>query len=171
MKAIIEMHKGTFEKTELDKKTGTLKMDRRLAISVPANYGFIDKTLAEDGDPLDVFVLGPSIRGLTEVDVTPIGVFFCSDQGIPDHKILACLSDDVPQDLDKAIGDIRAYLTHYKEGFKVLSYSEDLMLLYRVYRKARVKTQYHHDKLSPWGLLAIFGIGAALAFFDWLSRK
>ena len=57
--ALIEIPKGCKAKYELDKETGLLKLDRVLYTSTvyPANYGFIPRTLAEDGDPLDVLVL------------------------------------------------------------------------------------------------------------------
>ena len=51
--AVIEISKGGRNKYELDKETGMLKLDRVLYTSThyPANYGFIPKTYAEDGDP------------------------------------------------------------------------------------------------------------------------
>ena len=52
--AVIEIPKGSKVKYELDKTTGLLRMDRILYTSThyPANYGFIPRTYAEDGDPL-----------------------------------------------------------------------------------------------------------------------
>lgn len=57
--AVIEIPKGSKIKYELDKDTGFLMMDRILYTSThyPANYGFIPRTYAADGDPLDVLVL------------------------------------------------------------------------------------------------------------------
>jgi hypothetical protein len=57
---VIEIPTGSSNKYELDKKTGMLRLDRVLysAVYYPANYGFIPQTVAEDGDPLDVLVLG-----------------------------------------------------------------------------------------------------------------
>ena len=57
--ATIEITKGSKKKYELDKETGLLILDRVLYSSVhyPANYGFIPRTIDEDGDPLDVLVL------------------------------------------------------------------------------------------------------------------
>src|SRR2546428_11278569 len=56
---IVEIPKGSRNKYELDKATGRMVLDRRLFTSMayPADYGFIDGTLAEDGDPLDALVL------------------------------------------------------------------------------------------------------------------
>lgn len=66
--AVIEIPRGSKVKYELDKDTGLLYVDRILYSSVvyPHNYGFIPKTLCEDGDPLDVLVLmqvGPRMSG------------------------------------------------------------------------------------------------------------
>ena len=56
---VIEIEKGSKNKYELDKQTGALRLDRILYTSThyPANYGFIPRTYADDGDPLDVLVL------------------------------------------------------------------------------------------------------------------
>ena len=57
--AVVEITKGSKMKYELDKETGLLALDRILYTSThyPANYGFIPRTLADDGDPMDVLVL------------------------------------------------------------------------------------------------------------------
>lgn len=54
--AVIEIPAGSRNKYELDKETGLIKLDRVLytATHYPANYGFIPRTYADDGDPLDV---------------------------------------------------------------------------------------------------------------------
>ncbi len=90
--AYIEIPKGCKAKYELDKETGLLKLDRVLYTSTvyPANYGFIPKTLAEDGDPLDVLVLcNESIYPSTLVCCYPIGVITMIDGGSLDEKIIA----------------------------------------------------------------------------------
>ena len=57
---VIEISKGSKNKYELDKETGLLRLDRVLysAVHYPADYGFIPRTFCDDGDPLDVLVLG-----------------------------------------------------------------------------------------------------------------
>ena len=57
--AVVEIPKNSKVKYELNKDTGILEMDRILYTSThyPANYGFIPRTYADDGDPLDVLVL------------------------------------------------------------------------------------------------------------------
>ena len=60
--AVVEIPKNSKVKYELNKDTGILEMDRILYTSThyPANYGFIPRTYADDGDPLDVLVLSLS---------------------------------------------------------------------------------------------------------------
>jgi inorganic pyrophosphatase len=95
--AVIEIPKGSKCKYELDKYTGLLKLDRILYTSThyPANYGFIPRTYADDGDPLDVLVLcSEPVYPLTLIRVYPIGVMRMIDDGKMDDKIIALpLSD------------------------------------------------------------------------------
>ena len=90
--AVIEIPKHSNCKYELDKRTGLLRLDRVLYTSThyPANYGFIPRTYADDGDPLDVLVLcDEPIHPLTLVRVYPIGVMRMLDGGALDDKIIA----------------------------------------------------------------------------------
>ncbi len=90
--AVIEIEKGSKKKYELDKRTGLLILDRILYTSThyPANYGFIPRTLADDGDPLDVLVLcNEPIDPLVLVQCYPIGVITMLDNGKNDEKIIA----------------------------------------------------------------------------------
>ncbi len=90
--AVIEIPANERNKYELDKDLGVYRLDRLLhsAMHYPGNYGFLPRTLAEDGDPIDVLVLmkEPVFTGCL-VDVRPIGVFHLVDLGAPDEKILA----------------------------------------------------------------------------------
>lgn len=90
--AVIEIKKGSKKKYELDKATGCIILDRILYTSMqyPANYGFIPRTLSEDGDPLDVLVLcNEPIDPLVLVQCYPIGVLTMLDSGKQDEKIIA----------------------------------------------------------------------------------
>ena len=90
--AVIEIPKGSKCKYELDKHTGILQLDRILYTSThyPANYGFIPRTYADDGDPLDVLVLcSEPIYPMTLIRVYPIGVMRMLDGGKMDDKIIA----------------------------------------------------------------------------------
>lgn len=90
--AVIEIEKGSKKKYELDKRTGLLVLDRILYTSThyPANYGFIPRTLADDGDPLDVLVLcNEPIDPMVLVQCYPVGVITMLDNGKNDEKIIA----------------------------------------------------------------------------------
>lgn len=87
----IEIRKGSKSKYELDKETGVLRLDRVLYTSTvyPASYGFIPRTYADDGDPLDVLVLcSEPILPATLVRCYPIGVINMIDdgKGRKDHR-------------------------------------------------------------------------------------
>lgn len=95
--AYIEIPNGSKAKYELDKETGILRLDRVLYTSTvyPANYGFIPRTYADDGDPLDVLVLcDETIYPATLVRCYPIGVIKMIDGGLLDEKIIAIPFDD-----------------------------------------------------------------------------
>lgn len=97
LNVVIEIPKGSKVKYELDKVTGMLRVDRMLYSSVhyPANYGFIPRTYCQDGDPLDVLVLGTeSVYPLSILYARPIGVMHMLDQGEEDDKIVAVHCDD-----------------------------------------------------------------------------
>lgn len=166
MKAIIEMSKGTNEKTEIDKKTGKLYLDRKLDISIPTNYGFIKNTLASDGDALDVFVLGPTLSGLTELEVVPFGMFLCTDQGVEDHKLLAVPLYHQEPISDEEVQNISEYLKSYKEGFKVLCYVNNSLSILKVYRKTKIRTVYKHEKLTVKMFLGILIFSGLLIYIN-----
>jgi inorganic pyrophosphatase len=90
--AVIEIPKGSTNKYELDKETGLLRLDRVLysAVYYPADYGFIPRTYCDDGDPLDVLVLGTEpVFPLTIVEARAIGVMRMRDEKGIDDKIVA----------------------------------------------------------------------------------
>ena len=95
--AVIEIPKGSKMKYELDKDTGLLRVDRILhsAVHYPANYGFLPRTYCEDGDPLDVLVLGQEpVVPLCVMRARAIGVLAMSDDKGRDDKIIAVHVDD-----------------------------------------------------------------------------
>lgn len=95
--AIIEIPKGSKNKYELHKKTGLLFLDRVLysAVYYPANYGFIPQTYCDDGDPLDILVLGQEpVQPLCIMRAKAIGVITMQDEKGSDDKIIAVHRDD-----------------------------------------------------------------------------
>ena len=79
----IEIPKGSRNKYELDHETGKIYLDRYLftPMAYPLDYGFIDGTLGEDGDPLDALVILPEpvLPGVI-VPARVLGVFKMTDE-------------------------------------------------------------------------------------------
>jgi inorganic pyrophosphatase len=95
--AVIEIPRGSHMKYEVDKPTGLLRLDRVLysAVFYPANYGFIPRTHADDGDPLDILVLMQEpVEPLTIVRARAIGGLRMTDDKGGDDKIIAVCVDD-----------------------------------------------------------------------------
>jgi len=95
--AVIEIPRGSHLKYEVDKPTGLLRLDRVLysAVFYPANYGFIPRTHADDGDPLDILVLMQEpVEPLTIVRARPLGGLRMVDEKGGDDKIIAVCIDD-----------------------------------------------------------------------------
>jgi len=126
---IIEVPMGSEPiKYELDKESGAIFVDRFLhtAMTYPCNYGFIPHTLADDGDPVDVLVVGRrALMPGCVVAVRPIGVLIMEDDKGMDEKILCVpvsrlhpFFDEVNEytDLPKILLDqIRHFFEHYKD--------------------------------------------------------
>lgn len=92
---VIEIPKGSNVKSEIDVDTGIIKVDRILpaAMAYPGSYGFIPRTESEDGDALDVLILGSeSFVVGSVVAVNQIGVLLTEDQSGRDDKIIARVS-------------------------------------------------------------------------------
>jgi inorganic pyrophosphatase len=124
---IVEIPKGSKNKYELDKTTGLLKVDRVLfsAVHYPANYGFVPRTLEEDGDPADVLVLGQEpIVPLALVTARAIGGFEMRDEHGVDTKIIAVhVNDPAVRDyraLKDLPGHLIAEMRRFFEDYKVL---------------------------------------------------
>ena len=124
--AVIEIKRGGKNKYEMDKETGMLRLDRVLYTSThyPANYGFIPRTYADDGDPLDVLVLcSEAIEPMTLVECRPIGMFSMNDGNSRDEKIIAVpMGDpnynfmfDISQLPSHVLEEIQHFFKVYKE--------------------------------------------------------
>jgi len=118
--AVIEIEKGSKKKYELDKETGLIILDRILYTSThyPANYGFIPRTYADDGDPLDVLVLcSEPIEPLVLVRVYPIGVITMIDNGRYDEKIIAIPFEDPTYNCYRSIDALPRHIFHEMQHF------------------------------------------------------
>ena len=129
--AVVEITKGSKMKYELDKETGLLVLDRILYTSThyPANYGFIPRTLADDGDPMDVLVLSSeSLLPMSLVRCYPIGVITMNDNGAADEKIIAIPFNDPTYNNYKSISELPSHIF------------EEMQHFFRVYKELENKS-------------------------------
>ena len=117
---VVEIPGGSRNKYEMDHETGLVYLDRMLftATRYPADYGFIDGTIGEDGDPLDalVFLGEPTFPGCRIV-VRPIGVFGMRDEKGQDDKILCVPLHDPAWSYAENLEDLRPTMRNEVEHF------------------------------------------------------
>ena len=123
----IEIPKGSRNKYEVDHETGRIRLDRMLFTSTryPDDYGFIEHTLGEDGDPLDALVLleEPTFPGCL-IRCRAVGMYRMTDEAGGDDKVLCVPVEDrqsgnriksladVPE---QTLKQIEFHFTHYKD--------------------------------------------------------
>src|SRR6201990_2110890 len=124
---IIEIPKGSRNKYEVDHETGRVFLDRYLYTSMgyPTDYGFIDDTLGEDGDPLDALVLLPlSVFPGVVVKARPVAMFRMTDEAGGDDKVLCVPAKDHRWDHIQDVGDVPEYeldqIKHFFSQYKAL---------------------------------------------------
>jgi inorganic pyrophosphatase len=129
--AVIEIPKGSKCKYELDKYTGLLRLDRILYTSThyPASYGFIPRTCADDGDPLDVLVIcAETIYPMTLMRVYSIGVMRMVDSDSQDDKIIAIPFSDPNYNEITSIDQLPSHIF------------DEMMHFFSVYKQLESKT-------------------------------
>ena len=88
---VVEIPRGSKNKYEVDHETGRVFLDRTLftAMGYPDDYGYIDGTLGEDGDPLDALVMIPnSVFPGCVVECRAVGLYHMVDEAGGDDKVL-----------------------------------------------------------------------------------
>lgn len=123
----VEIPAGNKNKYEIDHETGRIRLDRLLftAMRYPADYGYIEDTLGEDGDPLDALVLldEPTFPGCI-VRVRPVGVFHMVDDAGGDDKVLCVAAGDPRRDAIQDTSDVSDFtldeIRHFFEVYKAL---------------------------------------------------
>jgi inorganic pyrophosphatase len=95
---LIEILRGSRNKYEIDHEMGRIRLDRTLFTSThyPADYGYVEGTLADDGDPLDALVLTQAIHSSPEwwCNVGAVGMFRMIDEHGRDDKLICVPLDD-----------------------------------------------------------------------------
>jgi len=123
----IEIPKGQRNKYEVDHETGRIRLDRMLFTSTryPHDYGFIEGTLGEDGDPLDALVVleEPTFPGCL-IRCRAIGMFHMRDEKGGDDKVLCIPAGDVRKAHIQDLPDISHFdlleIQHFFETYKDL---------------------------------------------------
>ena len=125
---VIEIPKGSSIKYEIDAESGMVFVDRKLftAMFYPCNYGFIPQSREDDGDPVDVLVLGnDALIPMSVIRANPIGILLTEDEEGQDSKVVAVPIakldpsfsnitniNNVPE---HTRNEIRHFFEHYKE--------------------------------------------------------
>ncbi len=127
LNTIVELNSNTINKYELITETGHLKLDRvgYSSLAYPFAYGCIPRTWDEDGDPLDIEIVGvtePLVPG-SIVEARIIGIMTFDDGGEVDDKVIAVLADDKRMDHitsfeqlgEHWLNETQYYWEHYKD--------------------------------------------------------
>jgi inorganic pyrophosphatase len=157
----IEIPKGQRNKYEVDHETGRIRLDRMLFTSTryPHDYGFIEGTLGEDGDPLDALVIleEPTFPGCL-IRCRAIGMFHMRDEAGGDDKILCVPAGDPRRNDIQDLTDVsefdRLEIQHFFETYKDLEPGKSVEGAHWAGREAaqaeivasyqRLKDQPHH---------------------------
>jgi inorganic pyrophosphatase len=124
---LVEIPKGERNKYEVDHHSGRLRLDRTLftATQYPTDYGYIEDTLGQDGDPLDamVILLQPTFPGCL-IKARAIGMFRMTDEAGGDDKVLCVPAGDPRYSHYTDLGDVSNFdlleIKHFFEVYKAL---------------------------------------------------
>ena len=124
---LIEIPAGSRNKYEVDHVSGRIRLDRMLFTSTryPNDYGYIEGTLGQDGDPLDAMVLlqEPTFPGCL-IKCRTIGMFRMTDEAGGDDKVLCVPAGDPRMEHIRDIHHVpefdRLEIQHFFEVYKDL---------------------------------------------------
>ncbi|NLA33876.1 MAG: inorganic diphosphatase [Tenericutes bacterium] len=127
VEAIIEIPLKTKNKFEIDIENNRIKLDRVLysAMNYPAEYGFIENTLALDGDPLDILVISsePTFPGCV-VPVRILGYLAVIDRGFEDYKLISVVDVDPRYNQINELSDLSPFtleeIKNFFQNYKTL---------------------------------------------------
>ena len=126
---IVEIPRGSRNKYEIHQESGLMRLDRLLysAVYYPGDYGFMPRTLATDGDPLDLvcMVTEPTFPGCL-IEVRPVGLFLMEDEKGPDEKVLVVPCRDPLYSDYHELDDVpRHFLREFEHFFTIYKDLED----------------------------------------------
>ncbi len=149
IEAIIEIPYRSRNKFEIDHHSGRIKLDRVLysAMAYPAEYGFIEKTLANDGDPLDILVIGtePTYPGCI-VPARVVGYLDVIDNGQMDYKIISVVDVDPRYNEIHKLSDLSSF---------ILSEIKNFFENYKSLQNIVVKVGDYHDAEEAIDLIEV----------------
>lgn len=139
VEAIIEIPLNTKNKFEVNKETGKIKLDRVLysAMTYPVEYGYIENTLAKDGDPLDIVLISSAktFPGCV-VDARIIGYLEVIDNGHEDYKLISVVNVDPRYNEIHSLTDISTF---------ILDEIKDFFANYKTLQNIKVEVLEYHD--------------------------
>ena len=137
--AIIEIPLNTKNKFEIDETTGKIRLDRVLysAMNYPVEYGYIENTLALDGDPLDILLVSsaPTFPGCI-VEARVIGYLEVIDNGHEDYKIISVVNVDPRYNEINTLNDMPKF---------ILEEIKDFFSNYKTLQNIPVEVLNYHD--------------------------
>lgn len=125
---LVEIPRGSRNKYEVDHASGRMRLDRTLftATQYPGDYGFLEDTLADDGDPLDALLITsgePMFPGVL-VRSRAVGMYRMTDEKGGDDKLLCVPAGDPRlehlQDIHHIPEFEREEIQHFFEIYKQL---------------------------------------------------
>lgn len=125
--ALIEIPLNSRNKYEVNPETGRIHLDRVIyaAMNYPTEYGIIEKTLAPDGDPLDILVIchDPTFPGCL-VPARILGYLSMVDDGKEDYKLISVIDCDPRYDNVRELSDLPKFvleeIVNFFQNYKVL---------------------------------------------------
>lgn len=147
VQAIIEIPYRSRNKYEVDHETGRMRLDRVLysAMAYPAEYGFLEDTLALDGDPLDILVIGtePTYPGCM-VPARVVGYLEAIDNGNEDYKLISVVDVDPRYHGVNELSDLSPFILD-----EIKNFFEN----YKTLQKIEVKVGSYHGKTDALKLI------------------
>lgn len=125
--SVIEIPLGTKNKYEIDKQSGKIRLSRvqYSSMTYPSEYGYIDETIAPDGDPVDILVITSetSFPGCI-IEAKVLGYLDTIDNGFGDPKIIAVNNVDPRCNFYNSLEDLPKHslieIKNFFENYKLL---------------------------------------------------
>jgi inorganic pyrophosphatase len=154
--AVVEIPLGCINKYEYDKRLQVFRLDRNLhsPVHYPGDYGFVPQTLAEDGDPLDILILGdaPTFPGCVYL-ARPIGLFEMLDQGVRDEKVLAYATGNPRFSSVQSYSEVQPHILreveHFFSIYKDLEGKRTKVLGWKDRESAHAIIKSSHARFAP----------------------